>query len=160
MLQLMRRPGIANVMTHRNQRGSRPDMPVESTTPILIVDNDRRVGTSLTFMLSARGFDEVRAVRSAQRAIAIAERFRPGIVFLDIELPDGGALEVADRMRRGSQGHAMRLIALTSSAKHELREQARRAGFERYLVKPLAQAELDKILRLPADTLMEPGHVT
>jgi CheY-like chemotaxis protein len=159
MLQLMQRPGIPNAMTHRNQRGSQRDAPVESTTPILIVDNDRRVGMSLTFMLSARGFKEVRAVRSARRAIAIAELFRPRIVFLDLELPGGGALEVADRLRTGSQPHAMRLIALTSSAEHELREEARRAGFERYLVKPLAQAELDKILRLPAVTLMKPGRI-
>lgn len=157
MLQLMQRPGIANAMTHRNQHGSRRDSPVEPTTPILIVDHDRRVGTSLTFMLSARGFEEVRAVRSARRAIAIVEKFRPGIVFLDLELPDGGALEVADRLRKISQQHGMRLIALTSSTGHELREEARRAGFERYLVKPLAQTELDKILRLSASTLMEPG---
>jgi len=38
------------------------------------------------------------------------------------------------------------LIALTSNAEHESREAARAAGFERYLVKPLAQGELDKIL--------------
>lgn len=147
-------------MTHRNQRGSRRDVPVESTTPILIVDQDRQVGTSLAFMLSARGFQEVRAVRSARRAIAITEQFMPGIVFLDIELPDGGALEVANRLRRGARQHAVRLIALTTSAEHELREEARLAGFERYLVKPLAQAELDKILRLPATTLMEPGRTS
>jgi CheY-like chemotaxis protein len=154
----MQRPGIANAMTHRNQRGSQRDTPVEPATPILIVDNDRRVGMSLTFMLSARGFKEVRAVRSARRAIAIAEQFRPRIAFIDLELPNGGALEVADRLRLGSQP-PMRLIALTSSTEHELRDEARRAGFERYLVKPLAQAELDKILRLPAVTLMKPGRI-
>jgi CheY-like chemotaxis protein len=159
MLQLMQRPRIANAMAQRNQRGSRRDAPVEPTTPILIVDHDRRVGTSLSFMLSARGYDEVRAVRSARRAIAVAQLFRPGIVFLDLELPDGGALEVADQLRRDSRQHALRLIALTTSAEHELREEARLAGFERYLVKPLSQIELDKILLLPAATVLKPGRV-
>lgn len=146
MYHLMQRPGITNAMAYRNQRGSRRDSPVESATRILIVDSDRQVGTSLTFMLSARGYDEVRAVRSARRAVAIAESFRPGLVFLDIELPDHGALEVADRLRKGARPHTMRLIALTSNSEHERREEDRAAGFERYLMKPLAQSELDKIL--------------
>jgi hypothetical protein len=33
-----------------------------------------------------------------------------------------------------------------------MREEARAAGFERYLVKPVAQGELDKILCIPAAT--------
>jgi two-component system CheB/CheR fusion protein len=150
MLQLMKRPGISQTMTHRNQRGSRRDSPVEAATRILIVDNDRGIGTALTFMLSARGYDEVRAVRSARRAMALAELYRPALVFLDLELPDEGALEVADRLRRGAGQQAMRLIALTNHTEHAHREEARAAGFERYLVKPLSQAELDKVLRMPA----------
>lgn len=150
MYHLMQRPGIAKSMSHRNQRGSRHDAPLDFATRILIVDGDRQVGTSLTFMLSARGYDDVRAVRSARRAVAIAQVFRPGLVFLDLELPDHGALEVADTLRKGARLHAMRLIALTSNSEHESREEARVAGFERYLVKPLAQSELDKILGSPA----------
>jgi DNA-binding response OmpR family regulator len=154
MYHLMQRPGIPNAMSHRDQRGSRRDTPIESATRILIVDGDRQVGTSLTFMLAARGYDDVRAVRSARRAVAIAEVFRPGLVFLDLELPDQGALEVADLLRRGARLQAMRLIALTSNNEHESREEARVAGFERYLVKPLAQSELDKILGSPAEPLL------
>jgi len=150
MYQVMQRPGIAHAFSHRNQRGSQRDAPLECATRILIVDNDRQVGTSLTFMLSARGYDDVRAVRSARRAVAIAEQFRPGLIFLDMELPDQGALEVADRLRKGSRQRSMRLIALTSKTDHERREEDRLAGFERYMVKPLSQAELDKILGNPA----------
>jgi CheY-like chemotaxis protein len=58
---------------------------------------------------------------------------------------------LAERLRRGAQQQAMRLIALTRSVEHAGREDARLAGFERFLVKPLVQAELDKILRLPLD---------
>jgi two-component system CheB/CheR fusion protein len=146
MLQLMKRPGIAHAITHRNQRGSRPDSPVDVATRILIVDNDRGVATALAFMLAARGYDEVRAVRSARRAVAVGELYRPALVFLDLELPEEGALEVASRLRSGSGLHALRLIALTSDSEHQTRETARAAGFERYLVKPLSQSELDKVL--------------
>lgn len=154
MFQLMHRPEIARSMSHRDQRGSRRNTPVDPLTRILIVDSDRSVGTSLTFMLTARGYEEVRAVRSARRAVAIAEQFNPGLVFLDLELPDNGAIEVADRLRKGARQHALRLIALTSSAEHERRDEDRAAGFERYMVKPLSQAELDKILHRPAATVL------
>ena len=139
------------VVTHRDQRGSRRDPPVERTTRILIIEHDRRISTALTFMLSARGYDEVRAVRSAARAIAIAEKFCPGIVFLDIERPDSESLDLAAQLFRRVNRSALRLIALTTSLEHGPQQTARPADFERYLVKPLSQMELDKVLRLPSE---------
>jgi DNA-binding response OmpR family regulator len=138
-------------MTHRNQRGAPQHDPVDSSTCILIIDDDRQASMALSFMLSARGYTEVRAVRSAARALTVAESFHPGIVFLDFELPDKGSMGLAELLRRGAKQHAMRIIALTRSTEHTKREDARVAGFERFLVKPLVQAELDKILRLPAE---------
>jgi CheY-like chemotaxis protein len=137
-------------MSYRDQRGSARQTPVATATGILIVDDDRSASVSLTFMLAARGYDEVRAVRSAARALAVAERLRPGIVFLDIDVPDGRGLALADSLRRGAKQRAMRFIALTRSNEHPSRDDARAAGFERYLVKPLARDELDKVLRLPS----------
>jgi CheY-like chemotaxis protein len=134
-------------MSHPGQRGAHA--AVAPSTPILIVDHDRGISTSLAFMLSARGYDEVRAVRSAARAIAVAAKFHPGIVFLDIERSETESLDLATLLRRGAGHHAMRLIALTGSVEPELRDEARAAGFERYLAKPLSQVELDKVLRLP-----------
>ena len=148
----LRESGYAKVMTHFNQRGSPPHGTVLPDTHILIVDNDRRVALSLSFMLSARGFREVRAVRSPARAIAVAEKFHPGIVFLDIELPGLAGLDLANRLLHGARQHPMRLIALTTGIEHPKREDARVAGFERYMVKPLAQGELDKVLRVSANT--------
>jgi CheY-like chemotaxis protein len=127
----------------------KPGIPVD--TCILIVDNDRPSSVALAFMLSVRGYEEIRSVRSAARAVTIAENFRPGIVFLDIDLPGTDPLELARSLRRGSRQPALRIIALTNSVEHPTREDAREAGFERYLVKPCEQSEIDKILRLPAD---------
>ncbi len=138
-------------VSHRHQRGSRRDPPVDRNTHILIIEHDRRISTALTFMLSARGYDEVRAVRSAARAIAIAEKFCPGIVFLDIERPDSERLDLAAQLFRRVNRSALRLIALTTSVEYELQEEAQPADFERYLVKPLSQMELDKVLRLPTE---------
>jgi CheY-like chemotaxis protein len=117
-----------------------------SATRILIVDPDRQVGVSLSFMLSARQYDDVRAVRSVKRALAITEQFRPEIIFLDLEMPEGGGITVARQLTRGVSNPRPRLIALTMSAEHPMGQEARSAGFERLVVKPVSHEELDKIL--------------
>lgn len=129
--------------------GARRNGAVPADTHILIVDKDRKVGKALTDMLLATGFEEVRSVLSGPRAITVAGGFHPGIVFLDIELPDMNAFDLARQLAKQARQHVMRLIALTSSVSHPTREEARGAGFELYLVKPVAQAELDKVLRRP-----------
>ena len=123
-----------------------------SITRILIVDQDRQVGVTLSFMLSARRFEEVRAVRSAKRAVAITEQFQPEIVFLDLDLPDDGGIAVARQLTRDSRLRRPRLIALTNDEQHPMRENARAAGFERFLVKPVSHEELDKILGISRPT--------
>src|SRR4030095_1821043 len=122
MPEPVRQSGYAKAMTHFNQRGSQPHGAVQPDTHILIVENDRRVALSLSFMLSARGFQEVRAVRSPARAIAVAEKFHPGIVFLDIELPGLSSLDLANRLRHGARQHPIRLIALTTGVEHPTTE--------------------------------------
>jgi CheY-like chemotaxis protein len=119
---------------------------------ILIVDHDRQVGITLSFMLAARSFDEVRAVRSAGRAMAITEQFRPEIIFLDLQLPDDGTMAVARTLARDTRRPRPRLFALASGSEPALRDELRAAGFERCLEKPVTDEELDKILgiRVPA----------
>lgn len=133
------------------RKAPRQNAGISLDTCILIIDDDRRASLALSFMLNVRGYAEIRSVRSAARAVAISDNFSPGIVFLDLELPNTDTLNLAKQLNRGSRPTALRLIALTTTAEHPLREQARQAGFERFLMKPCEQVEVDKILRLPAD---------
>lgn len=130
-------------------RGGATRVPTaQSEARVLIVDPERQVGVALTTLLAARKYDDVRSVRSAVRAIAIAEQFRPTIVFLDLDLPDGGSMIVARQLLRPRENRP-RLIALTTEAKHPLREEARLAGFDRFVLKPVSNEELDEILGIP-----------
>lgn len=117
-----------------------------STTRILIVDPDRQVGVSLSFMLATRRFEEVRSVRSARRALAVAEQFLPELVFLDFDLPDDGGVPLARQLTRDAHRRRPRFIGLTKHAIGFDGNQTRAAGFERLLVKPVSHEDLDKIL--------------
>ena len=113
---------------------------------ILIVDDDVELAHSLERMLQSAGSYETRMVHSAADAVAAAVEFPPAIVILDIELPDMSGYEVAKILHQRAQLRATRLIALTDNIEHPGREDARAAGFERYLVKPVTAIELQKVL--------------
>ena len=116
------------------------------TTRILIVDADRQLGVTLGFMLATRRYEEVRSVRSARRALAIAEHFLPDLVFLDLDLPDGGGVSLARQLTRDAHRRRPRFIGLTKHAIDPDVDKSRTAGFERLLVKPVLHEDLDKIL--------------
>jgi CheY-like chemotaxis protein len=128
----------------------RPKPGVALGTCILIVDDDRAASIALAFMLNLRGYDDVRSVRSPARALTLAESFSPGIIFLDIDLAGADTADLARKISKSSRHLSPRLIALTGSAGSSPPESAREPIFERYLIKPCDQAEIDKILRLPA----------
>ena len=122
-------------------------VPARNSTHILIVDDDRQAGKSLALMLAATGYDEIRTVRSAARAMAIAATFQPAIAFLGKPEAAGGGNDLAQQLHKNSKPHGIRVIALTDSAEHPAKEVARAAGLERYLTQPVTQPELDKVLR-------------
>jgi PleD family two-component response regulator len=114
---------------------------------ILIVEGDRELSKSLTTLLNASGYQEVRAVRSTSRALAVAATFQPAIAFLGTPAPDGIEKELATLLHKNSRSHGIRLIGLTDLAEHPTREEARSSGIERYLSRSVTQIELDKALR-------------
>ena len=118
-------------------------------TPILIVDDDLKSARSLARLLQKWGCGEVRTVYSAATALESAVGFSPGIILLDIELPDMSGYELARLLHQHPRLQNIRLIALTDSGDHPGRERARASGFERYLVKPVTAVALREILRPP-----------
>jgi PleD family two-component response regulator len=115
---------------------------------ILIVDDDISSSDSLELMLHASGYSETRVAYSGHAALAIAAEFQPSVVLLELNLLDMSGYEVARSLREHAKSHDLRLIALTSSREHAGRELARVAGFERYLLKPVATLDLSGLLQM------------
>jgi PleD family two-component response regulator len=134
----------------RSTRGGQSPL---STTPvsILIVDDDMKSSDSLELMLHTSGFSETRVACSGHAALAIAAEFQFAVVLLELGLPDMSGYEVARLLRERAQGHDLRLIALTWSREHAGRELARVAGFERYLLKPVAALDLSRLFQTKGD---------
>jgi CheY-like chemotaxis protein len=121
--------------------------PPRNSTHILIVDDNREAGKSLAQMLADNGCDEIRTVRSAARALAVAATFQPAIAFLGIPTPDGLEANLAALLQKNSREKSIRLIGLTDHPEPPGREEARASGVERFISKPVTQVDLEKALR-------------
>jgi len=68
------------------------------------------------------------------------------VCLLDIGLPDMDGNELARRLRVLPGMDSATLIAATGYGRQQDRDQARQAGFDHYLVKPLNTVQLGDIL--------------
>jgi CheY-like chemotaxis protein len=80
-------------------------------------------------------------------ALALAERQRPDVAFVDIDLPDISGYEVAQLLAR--QG-GMRLVAVTGYGQPDDVRRALAAGFDLHLKKPVRLDELERALSAAA----------
>jgi CheY-like chemotaxis protein len=145
-------PAHAEKVEISDAEGGRVAGIAPATVRILVVDNDMRSADALELMLHAAGYPETRVAYSAHAALAIAVGFHPDVAFLEVNLLDLDSNELAQLLRERAQLHHLRLIAMTSSRQHIGRDVARNAGFERYLLKPIAAADLSDLLAQPRGT--------
>ena len=122
---------------------SAPSTPVVRDTPrrILIVDDNTDSARSLAVLQTRRGH-EARTAFTGPDALAVATEFKPGVCLLDIGLPGMDGFEVARRLRAMPDRAGVILIAMTGYGGDEERAEARFAGFDKYMVKPVDLEEL------------------
>jgi two-component system, OmpR family, response regulator len=112
---------------------------------ILIVDDDVDSADALASRLQSAGYGDARVAYTGATALALALKFVPTFVLVDLELPDMSGYEVARRLSHHPQAQNLRLVALTANSEHPGRELARETGIERYLIKPVSSADLDEL---------------
>ena len=97
-------------------------------------------------MLLAMLGPEVRIASSGPSALQLMGTYRPTVVILDIGLPNMDGYEVARRMRAGTEGDKLMLVALSGWGQEEDRRRSREAGIDYHLVKPVDLRTLQELL--------------
>ena len=113
---------------------------------VLIADDNRDAGDSLAELLRMDGHD-VAVVHNGQEALAAFSAFQPEVALLDIGMPELNGYEVARRVRQGSLGRAVTLIAVTGWGQDRDKAQSLAAGFNHHLTKPIEADRLLEMLR-------------
>lgn len=113
---------------------------------ILIVDDDplirRLVATTLE---DVAGFELLEAADGAE-ALEIADRERPAIVFLDIDMPRMDGIAACRGLRELPHTEGATIVMLTAASDGEAEWRARQAGADLFLTKPFSPLDLLRLV--------------
>ena len=101
---------------------------------ILIVDDEQEVAELLEEFLSQLGYDTDKAFSKTQAEIEL-KKYQPGIVLLDIRLPDGDGISFLKEIKASQP--EMEVIMITGLADREIAMEALREGAADFICKPI-----------------------
>jgi two-component system cell cycle response regulator DivK len=105
-------------------------------TRILVIEDNVRNRYLISFILKGDGFEVIEAI-TGEDGVEMAQKERPDVVLMDIQLPGIDGYEATRRIRALPEGKDVPVIALTSYAMTGDREKALAAGCTGYIEKPL-----------------------
>ena len=108
---------------------------------VLLVDDNADSLELLKMCLEMEGA-EVRTAACARDAYAVFEHWVPDALVSDLGLPDEHGCTMLETIRERFNWRRCGAIALTGHTDAATRTSAERAGFDRYVVKPVSLAEL------------------
>ena len=106
---------------------------------VLVVDDEENIRFLVESGLELAGFRTI-AAANGREALALITAERPGLVVLDVMMPELDGFEVLRRMREG--GDRTPVVFLTARDATEDRVRGLTSGGDDYVVKPFAIAEL------------------
>jgi CheY-like chemotaxis protein len=112
---------------------------------VLLVEDNADAQEALSDLLTEFGY-QVETVASGAEGVRRALTDRHQVALIDIGLPEMDGYEVARQIRASPGGDQIFLIAFTGYGGNPERQEAFDAGFDHYLVKPVEQDKLMKIL--------------
>jgi DNA-binding NarL/FixJ family response regulator len=96
------------------------------TMTALVVDDHAGFRTSARFLLEMEGFEVVGEAADGATAVSEAERLHPGLVLLDVQLPDGQGYDVAAEMV--ARGVDARIVLVSSREEADYGDRIQSSG--------------------------------
>ena len=118
---------------------------------IMIVDDDPLILDLLTKILSAQKY-ETAVASSGFEAGAKVIKFMPGLIILDLIMPEMSGFEVCRQIKEDPDTSHIKILAHTGYDTEENREKIMKAGADGYLAKPV---EREALLRHVEGLLIE-----
>jgi len=114
----------------------------------ILVAEDNLVNQKVISRLLGRMGHGVVLAANGREALQIWERESPGVILMDVQMPDMDGLEAtaAIRLKEKERGGHVPIIGLTAHALPGDRENCLRAGMDAYLTKPIRRDELVQAL--------------
>ena len=114
------------------------DEPAQRTR-ILVVDDEASITDLVGMALRYEGF-EAEIAHNGMQAMGMARSFRPGLIVLDVMLPDIDGFEVARRLRAERSGVPILFLTARDASADKIRGLT--IGGDDYVTKPFSVEEL------------------
>ena len=118
---------------------------------ILAVDDEPNILMSIEFILDMEGY-EVHTARDGDDALDAAERVRPDLILLDINMPRKDGYEVCRILRKREHMAGTKVIMLTAKGQSLERKKGLEVGADEYVTKPFSADELLSAIRTCLDS--------
>jgi PAS domain S-box-containing protein len=112
---------------------------------VLVIEDNFDAAETLCDLLELFGYRAEMAT-SGPEGVEAVRRLRPDVVLCDIGLPGMDGYEVARELRRDPALAGLRLVSLTGYGGDADRREAKAAGFDLHLVKPIEPTALQRLL--------------
>jgi CheY-like chemotaxis protein len=122
------------------------DKPGDEQRTILIVDDFDDTRLLLRTWLQKKGFHTVEA-ENGYRAVAAAEKIKPDLIIMDVEMPELDGLEATRRIRQLNGFAGVPIVAVSAYGADQYRELALAAGCDEYVSTPFEPDELERLIR-------------
>jgi DNA-binding response OmpR family regulator len=107
----------------------------------LIADDEPSIVAALEFLLQRNDY-EVRIARTGDEALQLIETFHPGLVLLDVMMPQKSGYEVCARVRERPDWRDIKIIMLSARGRDAEVSRGLSAGADMYVIKPFSTREL------------------
>ena len=108
---------------------------------VLLIEDEENIAEAIRFILSRDGWQVVHLAEGLGAAARAAE-LMPDVVILDHMLPGASGLEILAELRARPATAHLPVLMLTAKGQPRDREAAERAGADRFLAKPFANADI------------------
>jgi AmiR/NasT family two-component response regulator len=112
---------------------------------VLIADDDFMVSQMIRGQLEDLGHTVVAEASDGREAVEMAQKFRPDIILMDIEMPEMDGIEAAQQILACCPTP---IVVLTAYESPELVEQVAEVGAGAYLVKPCSAQALERAIMI------------
>lgn len=126
---------------HAGERRASPSPDSRRTLHLLLVEDDPTVATVIADLLRQQGHVVVH-VENGLLALAELERGHYDAVLLDLDLPGMDGFQLARLIRRREAGRHLPIVAVTARTSATDESEARAAGMDGFLRKPLSGEQL------------------
>ena len=112
---------------------------------VLIVEDSEDARYFMRLELEQLGYRIVEA-ENGEKAVEVADRERPDIILMDLSLPVMDGIAATEKIRSNDGLKKVPVIAVTANQKTDFRAEAKAAGFDAYVTKPIDMPWLSELI--------------